>query len=293
MKSHDMTAAPNQAARHLGRWALVTALPTIMLCGAGQAMAQADPTLDQVYQAARAGHVDQAQQMMAPVLRDHPASGKAHYVEAELLARQGQLAKAREELDIAERLAPGLPFARAPSVQALQQQIEGPTALPRSPAAPHTGSFSPVGSIPWGVLFAILGGGWVAWLLTRIGRSPVAPASRGTTAYVPTATVPAWSPAPAGTMAPAPSTGLGQQVAGGLATGLAAGAGLMAAEALGRRLFSGDRPASGASGSRALTSLDPSGDTLAANAELGGRDFGVDAADSWDDPGATSGDWDT
>ena len=42
----------------------------------------ADPTVDQIYEQAREGHLDQAQQMMNQVLRDHPGSAKAHYVEA-------------------------------------------------------------------------------------------------------------------------------------------------------------------------------------------------------------------
>ena len=45
-----------------------------------------------------AGHLDQAQQMMTQVLADHPNSAKAHYVQAELYAREGKAALARSEL---------------------------------------------------------------------------------------------------------------------------------------------------------------------------------------------------
>ncbi len=61
----------------------------------GAAMAQPDPTLNQVYEAAQAGRIAQAQDMMKQVLRDHPQSAKAHYVEAELLARQKLFAQAQ------------------------------------------------------------------------------------------------------------------------------------------------------------------------------------------------------
>ena len=71
-----------------------------------------DPTLHQVYQAAQSGNFSEAQRMMDQVLHDHPNSAKAHYVEAELLAKQGRFAAAESELATAERLEPGLPFAK-------------------------------------------------------------------------------------------------------------------------------------------------------------------------------------
>mgnify|MGYP003868170939 CR=1 FL=1 len=54
--------------------------------------------------------------MIQQVLIGHPNSAKAHYVQAEIAARQGQLPRAREALATAEKLAPGLPFAKAESV---------------------------------------------------------------------------------------------------------------------------------------------------------------------------------
>ncbi len=50
----------------------------------------ADPTMDQIYEAAASGHLDQAQQMITQVLADHPTSAKAHYVQAELYAKEGK-----------------------------------------------------------------------------------------------------------------------------------------------------------------------------------------------------------
>src|SRR6202035_5816618 len=87
--------------------------------------AAADPTVHQIYEAAEAGHFDQAQQMMSQVLKDHPQSAKAHYVQAELYAREGNFPSARQELSTAETIQPGLPFARPDSVQRLQRELNG------------------------------------------------------------------------------------------------------------------------------------------------------------------------
>ena len=87
------------------------------------ALADTDPTSQQIYAAAEAGHLDQAQQMISQVLTDHPNSGQAHYVQAELYAREGKTAQARSELSTAEQLKPGLPFANPRAVQALKAQL--------------------------------------------------------------------------------------------------------------------------------------------------------------------------
>jgi len=82
-----------------GRWLVVAAL-----LGAGfAAVAQSEPTLNQIYEAAQAGRMEQAQVMIQQVLVAHPKSAKAHFVQAELLARQGQTARAREALAEAVR----------------------------------------------------------------------------------------------------------------------------------------------------------------------------------------------
>src|ERR1700738_547402 len=108
----------------------------------------ADPTMNQIYDEAKAGHLDQAQRMITQVLADHPNSAKAHYVQAELYAREGKTSPARSELATAEQLKPGLPFANPRAVQELKAQLGmragalGSPAVVRSvPAAPH---------FPWG-----------------------------------------------------------------------------------------------------------------------------------------------
>src|SRR5436190_1777948 len=97
------------------------------------AYAAQDISMHQVYMAAEAGKFDDAQAMMDKVLRDHPNSAKAHFVEAELLVRQGQNDRAQTELNTAERLAPGLPFAKPQAVRNLKARLSG-SLIARSPS---------------------------------------------------------------------------------------------------------------------------------------------------------------
>src|ERR1700722_18407853 len=85
-----------------------------------------DPTVNQVYEAARAGHLDQAKQMMAVVLAHHPQSSRAHYVAAEIDADLKNYGDARQELSKAEQLDPGLPNVNPHSVSELRREIGAP-----------------------------------------------------------------------------------------------------------------------------------------------------------------------
>ncbi len=135
----------------------------VLLVAFGAAMA-AEPTLKQVYDAAQSGRVDEAQTMMQQVLVAHPNSAKAHFVNAELLMRRGHPEEARAALRTAEKLAPGLPFAKAEAVEALRSRLSKPAST-RSQAttAPADGMPSvdsvagAVGGIPWTML--LIGGG--------------------------------------------------------------------------------------------------------------------------------------
>ncbi len=257
-------------------------IPILAIALAGPVLAAADPTLSQVYEAARTGHVAQAQQMMARVLQDHPTSAKAHYVAAELYARQHDTTMARKELDAAEALQPGLPFADAASVGALQRELStthSVNALPVRPAA-HS-------SFPWGTVVVVLAGVGVLWLLLRRRTPPANVASAYSGPYpVGTPTAPAGPVSPAGT-AVGPSIGSG--IAGGLASGLAVGAGVVAGEEIARHLLGSGEPENNAPPAP-HESVD-----LAQNDDLGGQDFGVEDASSWDDdPGGLGGgsdDW--
>ena len=112
------------------RLLVAATLAAAVTCAALPAFADADPTSQQIYAAAEAGHLDQAQQMISQVLADHPNSAQAHYVQAELYAREDKTALARSELSTAEQLKPGLPFANARAVQELKAQLGLGTAAP-------------------------------------------------------------------------------------------------------------------------------------------------------------------
>jgi hypothetical protein len=243
----------------------------------------ADPTMNQVYEAAAAGHLDQAQQMISQVLEHHPTSAKAHYVQAELFAKEGKVALARAELGSAERLNPGLTEFSARSVQELKGQLGlisgGRSMSPRIISEPR-----PAPHFPWGGL--LLGLIVVAVLIALFRRRtpsytqfPTAgPGGPGVgtpgapTGYGPG---PGYGPAPMG-------GGLGSGIAGGLASGLAVGAGVVAGEELAHHFLDGGRHEGGVIPS-AEAAQPPS------NSDMGGNDFGANDPGSWDDGGGGMG----
>ena len=250
-------------------------LTLLLLASAGLALAAADPTMHQVYEAAQAGRMAEAQGMMDQVLRDHPNSAKAHFVEAELLAKQGRMANAAAELANAERLAPGLPFAKPEAVSNLRARIAGsPRPAGRTPAATGT---------PWGLM--LIGLGLIAAILFFI-RSM----SRRNAGYLPAANAaypggPMQAYGPGGVAGPVGPAGggIGSGIMGGLATGAALGAGMVAGEALMHHFVDGNQ-AGGAP--QVADSWD------AVPNDMGGADFGVSDSGSWDDgSGGGGGDW--
>jgi hypothetical protein len=241
----------------------------------------ADPTLHQVYQAAEAGNLKQAESMMDQVLRDHPNSAKAHFVEAQLLAREGRIASARAELATAERLAPGLPFAKQESVRELTARINAPVRT-GAPAAAVSATGSP-SRIPWGML--MLGGLLVAAILffIRSLRRPAVPSvGAGVPAYGSGGMA---QPYGAGGAMPTPPAagGMGSGILGGLATGAAVGAGLVAGEALMHKVLDGGQQGNGPLASPMVDPVQPDYD-------MGGSDFGIADGTSWDDAPAGGGD---
>ncbi len=82
---------------------------------------------------------------------------------------------------------------------------------------------------------------------------------------------------------------------GGVATGLAVGAGVMAAEAIGRNLIGGHGSVHDSSNFNNPVS-DNSGLGNDIYRDMGGTDFGINDSTTWDDPGVSgdsSSDWDT
>jgi hypothetical protein len=266
----------------------------------------AEPSLHEVYQAANGGKLDDAQHMMKDVLQAHPNSGKAHFVEAELLAKQGNLKQAANELANAEKLAPGLPFANAQSVSNLRQAI--------SHQSPNFGTSAPVqhapfaaqppheeSPLPWGMIF--MGFGLIAFIVwaskfmsRRNAQGGPGPSQGGLGGYHPASYPSApTGGAPQGYGAPgtAPATGpsLGSQVLGGLATGAAVGAGVVAGEALMHHFM--DKNKTTPTSDHAFSSYDSIPDLPSTPLnDMGGNDFGIADSSSWDDGGASSdSDW--
>jgi uncharacterized protein len=241
----------------------------------------ADASVSQIREAAAAGHLDQAQQMIQQVLTDHPTSAKAHYVQAELYAKEGKISLARAELGTAERLNPGLTEFNARSVQELKAQLGARPAATRALGAPERADSERAGPrVPWGT-FLILGiAAAVLFMLFRrrpaynqypaAGVGPAGPG--GAPGYGPG---PGYGPAPMG-------GGLGSGIAGGLASGLAVGAGVVAGEELAHHFLDGGRHEGGVIPSAEASEPNPNGD-------MGGNDFGVNDPGSWDDGGGGLG----
>lgn len=262
---------------------LQAALAVVLVAFVGAAFAQApnDPTPHQVYEAARSGHLAQAQQMIDQVLRDHPRSGDAHYVAAEVYAREGNLARARQELAAAEQLKPGLPNADPASLQRLRSELAQAQARPVF-TVPYSRPHS--SGIPWG--FILIVGAGLALLWMAIRRRAAAATSYQQYASGPVAAGPGYGSG----YGPGPGygpgyggSGLGSGIAGGLASGLAVGAGVVAGEEVARHFLNSGQPAGGiAPPIVEEPPVDP-------NADMGGADFGLSDSGSWDDSSGGGG----
>jgi hypothetical protein len=242
----------------------------------------ADATVDQIYSAVRAGHLADAQQMMDQVLHDHPDSAKAHYIQAELYAREGNPGLARSELARAEQLKPGLPDVNPESVRELKQELG---LQPRNGAERTFGGAPAVAAhhFPWGAVILLLIVIAVFAMLFRrrsYAQYPAGPAAVGPGGYGPG---PGYGPGGGGYVGPGPGGGIGSSIAGGLAGGLAAGAGIVAGEELAHHFLDGNE--------RAAAPPPRDDDEFRnANSDVGGNDFGVNDPGSWDD-GSGGGDF--
>ncbi len=285
--------APQSIFQWLAKWLLVA-----LFASSGLAMAQPEPTMGQIYSTAQAGKLDEAQVMVQQVLLAHPKSAKAYYVQAELYARQGKLDAARAALSSAEQLSPGLAFAKPESLGALRAQLAGRSAV-------HTRAVAP-GAYPVQRQNATSSASWALPVLLTVGvmlagyfifrrRDPSGGATQPAYANPNSLNGPQSPYSPGGYPQPGyvqpTGSGLGGRIMGGVATGLAVGAGVMAAEAIGRNLMGGhNSPSLGSQDAYANDSYQPS------NTDMGGADFGIRDAGSWDDGGSVdmggSSDWD-
>jgi len=301
--------------------AIAFALSTA-LAGSVLAAAPKDPGIPEIYQAAEAGRFKDADEMIAKVLQDHPASAKAHFVHSELLLKEGKIAAARSELARAEELAPGLPFVKPETVSSLRRSFE---AAAVTGDKPRTGSVTNSGSVTrpaaaevreparaaggFGLLpMVAIGFAALAFVVFLIRRAkpastpmPMGQASPGTGGYG-APSYPggygggygggvAQQPGPGMQMAPgAPAAGGAMGGLGGaLMTGAAMGLG---AAAVGEAVRHFSHPdgrserdvAPGSNQQPAFANdLGPTPDR-----DLGGNDFGITDTGSWDSSGGDS-----
>lgn len=290
--------------RHAARWSLVLALamPALALAQAGSAPATSspEPTIDAIYQAAQGGRMTDADAMIARVLNAHPASAKAHFVHSELLAKEGRLAEARAEYAKANELAPGLPFAKPQAVAGLLQRLDAPASASRavhssfaSPAAAAVPADASGTGLPVKIGLAALLAAAAFWLFRRrdAARSPMSgptmsagpaypPAPSGAPSYAAPsyAGMPqAYAPA-APSYAPSATSGIG----GALMTGAAMGLGAVAVEEAVRHFTHRSEPVQNMGVSD--NSPPAFGERLGPNMndDMGGNDFGISDAGSWD-----------
>ncbi len=249
---------------------------------------EALPSVHQIYQTVQAGQLDKAHSMIDQVLKAHPNSAKAHFVDAEILARQGDMAAAKAELATAEKLDPALSFAKPKTVAELKAHLNGGNHSEKTGSSDQqVGSGSDEEKpFPWMMLVIVVGAVAVIVMLfksrSRNNQAAYPPSQRsprdndpynngmGNNGY------PQQQPT---------GGGLGSTIMGGLAGGVAAGAGIVAGEALMHHFMDDEKPAE-SSHSENNSSYTPEPDSSSWSDD---SDFGVSGGDSWGDSGGDSG----
>lgn len=238
----------------------------LVLCASAALAAPAVPSIDQVYQAARGGHLAQAEAMTKEVLQAYPDSARAHYVMAQILAAEGRVGEARTYLAEAERLKPGLPFANSQSVANLERRINGAARAPAAqPGVNQT--------LQW---LWVLGGVVLFFILVRALRGH-RPASSGYSG----SGMSGAGVGPAPGMPPAGYSRWGGGLLSSILAGLGFGAGAAAGEQVVDRFLGHEERANPAQPEIQELPSDSS--------NLGGDDFGVQPGDNssggWGDAG--------
>ena len=104
----------------------------VRMRGSGTRASESYP--HEIYEAVRAGHLDQAEQMMKLVLKEHPRVAKpTTWPRSSMRAKA--IKRGAPELATAETLAPGLPFAKPDSVAASATAALGGGRVPSLSAA--------------------------------------------------------------------------------------------------------------------------------------------------------------
>ena len=252
----------------------------------------AEANVHQIYQTMASGHMDEAHKMIEEVLQKHPESAKAHFVDAEILVRQGNKKAAHDELAIAEQLSPKLPFAKPEAVVALKKMIESSSVTNSSQlqTSQHTQENKSNGT-PW-MTFLLAGGAvffivliWKSFANRRSNGYSNTPAYNGTPQQGGYANNPnnqgyQGNPGYQGNQG---GSGLGSNIMSGLATGAAAGVGMVAAEELMHHFTDHNDSSS----NNSFTSND---NNVSSSNDMGDTDFGISDGSSWDDSSSGSDD---
>lgn len=254
-------------------------LGALLLCACALPALAAAPTPDQVYQALRGGNLAAAQQMITQVLREHPQSGRAHFVAAEVAARAGNYGLAHQELHTAQSLDPSLAVQDPHGLSELQQQLgEGPVVgvLAQQTIRPHQPS-------RLGLFLILIAAAVVLWLVLR--RRAVAMGYPNYPGQYPGTAPPGPGGYPGGGYPSGYTPGGGPGIMGSVASGLALGAGVAAGEELVRHAIGGGSNA----GAGGFVPPAEAGQPPDPNADMGGNDFGLNDPGSWDDGSGAGG----
>ena len=272
---------------------IIFALLFSTVCFTAPAFAEEDATMHQVYLAAKAGKFDEAQSMMDKVLHDHPDSAKAHFIEAELLAKQGMFSNAGVELNTAESLQPGLPFAKPEALQNLKSRIASASNGMMQPNLNIAHQSVPSTVKNWlPAILLILGIGVIVLLIGFMSRrnSRMIPVNNYS-GNAPSPNIPPARTSGAGSVIGQPAAaGMGSGIMGSLATGAAMGAGVVAGEALMNHFIDGDKNNAITEPPFQDTSLRNTSSDMSENDDMGGTDFGVADASLWDNDEVSDGD---
>lgn len=268
-----------------------------LILGLLSALALALPSPKDIEAAVNAGQLTQAEAMLREVIRDKPASAKAHYELGQVLARGGRNIEAGEALRDAQRLDPTLKFARNPEhFRDLLNKTAGtalssaPTRITEQPVKAPVHSQAPASpAFPWTMVMFGAAAAAAVWFFMRrraapaVGGSGLAAAGNAAGVSGVAGAGSGYPPKyPPGYAAPAQGggIGIGGAVLGGVA-GLAAGYGLAKVLEHG-----GDSARGTTTGSNGFTPIET--DTAA---DAGSFDTG--SGDSWDsaDSGSDDNGW--
>jgi hypothetical protein len=218
--------------------------------------AKAQNTPQQLQSMIANGQAQSALTQLQAILQVHPTSGVAWYLTAEAQDSLGNEGAARSALNNAQQYAPGLPFANAADVAALQAHLNGSPA----PVQPVNHGISPgLGLI---ILLVVLFIGFRMFFRRRRFVQPYGQSGYGQPGFGP------------GGQGPYPynqGPGMGSGIGGSILGGLAAGAGFAAGERVIGDMFGGSNNA-----------VDPAWGNQIDNQPMPDRDDGLQGSPGWD-----------